>query len=83
MFKRGNIVEIIRGYEGSVNDPDVGKICVVYETKQVGNDIRYGIVDCATGLGSAWWREDRLEFVAEGGEDEISKALKKRKETLG
>jgi len=83
MFKRGNIVEIIRGYEGSINDPDVGKICVVYESKQVGNDIRYGILECSTGLGSAWWYEDRLEFVAEGGEEEIRKVLETRKRKVG
>lgn len=79
MFKRGDIVKIVRGYWGSINDPEVGKIGIVTDSLNDFGNIRYELVEYETGHSSAWWYEDRLEFVSEGSEDDIHKCLEKRK----
>lgn len=65
MFKKGDIVKIVRGYYGSINDPDVGKICMVSDiwVDDDGNT-RYKLIENKdTGVISYWWRENRLELM--------------------
>lgn len=71
MFKRGDIVKIVRGYWGSINDPDVGKIAVIdEEIMDSDGNIRYMIMERDTGHRTCWWYVDRLELVEEGGESD-------------
>ena len=78
MFKRGNIVKFKCGYWGDLNSYETGRLGVIkysYGEKYGGGecDNKYHVLDKETGCGSAWWNEDYLEFVSEGGEDEVEK----------
>ena len=93
MLKRGNIVRFKCGFWGDENDPETNKLGVIeysygekYGNGEIGGG--YHVLDKETGCGSAWWHEDKLEFVSEGGEDEITKCkeiaetIKERNENI-
>lgn len=93
MLKRGNIVKFKCGFWGDENASETNKLGVIeysygerYGNGEIGGG--YHVLDKETGCGSAWWDEDKLEFVSEGGEDEITKckeiynSIKKRNEDM-
>lgn len=93
MFGRGNIVRFKCGFWGDENSPETNKLGVIKYSygERYGNGEVYGgycVLDKETGCSSSWWDEDKLEFVSEGGEDEIakckeiSKAINERNENL-
>ena len=93
MFKRGNVVKFKCGYWGDINASESGKLGVIEYSygERYGNGECYGgysVLDKETGSSSAWWKEEYLEFVSEGGEDEIKKCkeieqiIKEKNETL-
>lgn len=78
MLKRGNIVKFKCGFHGDKNDPVTGKLGIIQFSygERYGNGKIYGgysVLYKETGISSAWWDEDKLEFVSEGSEDEITK----------
>lgn len=84
MFKRGNIVRFKCGYWGNSNSYETDRLGVIEYSygEKYGNGECYGgysVLDKETGDSSAWWDEDYLEFVSEGGEDEIKKCKEKAK----
>lgn len=76
-FKRGNIVKIKEAFH-PWDDSDVGKLAVIEYSygEKYGNGECYGgyfIIKQDDGSSSAWWDEHKLEFVSDGGEEEIKK----------
>lgn len=75
MFKNGNIVRKTNTYwYGRLNESkeDIGKLYVIEYNygEKYGNGIAgggYSILDMETGCSSAWWHDDQLEFIEEGG----------------
>ena len=93
MFKIGNIVRFKCGFWGDINSHETNRLGVIEYSygERYGNGDVYGgysVLDKETGSSSSWWDEDYLEFVAEGGKDEIAKckeiaaSIKKRNEDL-
>ena len=78
MLKRGNIVRFKCGFWGDKDSYETNRLGVIEYSygERYGNGEVYGgycVLDKETGSGSSWWYEDYLEFVSEGGEDEIKK----------
>lgn len=78
MLKKGNIVKFKCGFWGDPVSYETGRLGVIEYSygERYGNGEVYGgycVLDKETGGGSSWWNEDYLEFVSEGGEDEIKK----------
>ena len=69
MFKRGNVVKFRCGFRGEKNDPCVGKLGVIDR----GDDDEFMVYYMETGGLSGWWYGEYLEFVSEGGEEEVRK----------
>lgn len=93
MLKKGNIVRFKCGFWGDPNAYETNRLGVIEYSygERYGNGEVYGgycVLDKETGSGSSWWDEDYLEFVSEGGEDEIKKCkeiaqtIKERNEDL-
>ena len=81
MFKRGNIVKFKCGFWGNLDSYETDRLGVIEYSygEKYGNGECYGgysVLDKETGGSSSWWDEDKLEFVSEGGEDEIEKCEK-------
>ena len=68
MFKKGNIVRFKCGFWGDIKSPETGKLGVIEEISG-----GYKVLDKETGASSAWWKNEYLEFVADGSEEEIKK----------
>lgn len=78
MLRKGNIVRFKCGFWGEPNSYKTDKLGVIEYSygERYGNGDVYGgysVLDKETGNSSCWWNEDYLEFVSEGGEDEIKK----------
>lgn len=93
MFKKGNIVRFKCGFWGDTNAPETGKLGVIeysYGEKYGNGEVNggYSVLDKETGAPSSWWDEDKLEFVSDGGYEEIKKCheiakqIKSRNENL-
>ena len=93
MLRKGNIVRFKCGFWGEEDSYDTGRLGVIEYSygERYGNGEVYGgycVLDKETGSGSSWWNEDYLEFVSDGGEDEIKKCkeiaerIRKRNEDL-
>ena len=93
MFNRGNIVRFKCGFWGDTDSYETSRLGVIEYSygEKYGNGECYGgysVLDKETGGSSSWWDEDKLEFVSEGGEDEIKKCkdvaeiIRKRNEDL-
>lgn len=93
MFKRGNIVRFKCGFWGEPDSMEIGKLGVIeysYGERYGNSNIHggYSVLDRETGGSSAWWHEEYLEFISEGGEDEIKRCkeiastIKERNENL-
>ena len=93
MLKRGNIVRFKCGFWGDIDSYETGRLGVVEYSygERYGNGEIYGgycVMDRESGGASSWWDEDKLEFVSDGGEDEIAqckaiaKSIKERNEHL-
>lgn len=93
MLKRGNIVKFKCGFWGDSDSYETGRLGVIEYSygEEYGNGECYGgycVLDKKTGSSSSWWDEDYLEFISEGGEDEIRKCkeiartIKERDEDL-
>lgn len=84
-FNRGNIVKFTDTFwGGDLDEPkdDIGKLGVIEYSygERYGNgenDGEYSVIDLETGGSSAWWSENKLEFVSEGGEDVITECRNK------
>lgn len=84
MLKRGNIVKFKCDLQGNVNAYETNRLGVIeysYGEKYGDGNINgdYRVLDMETGNSSAWWYEDYLEFISEGGEYEIKKCKEKEK----
>lgn len=84
MLKRGSIVKFKCGFWGDVNAYETNRLGVIEYSygEEYGDGTIYGgysVLDMETGNSSAWWCEDYLEFISEGGEDEIKKCEEKAK----
>ena len=78
MFKKGNIVRFKCGFWGDIKSPGTGKLGVIeysYGERYGNGEISggYKVLDKETGASSAWWKNEYLEFVADGSEEEIKK----------
>lgn len=78
MLKKGNIIKFKCGFWGDSDSYETGRLGVIEYSygEKYGNGECYGgycVLDKETGGSSSWWDEDYLEFVSEGGEDEIKK----------
>jgi len=78
MLRKGNIVKFKCGFWGDPNSYETGRLGVIEYSygERYGNGETYGgycVLDKETGGSSSWWNESYLEFVSEGGEDEIKK----------
>lgn len=78
MFKRGNIIRFKCGFWGDTDSYETDRLGVIEYSygERYGNGECYGgysVLDKETGSSSSWWGEDKLEFVSEGGENEIKK----------
>lgn len=93
MLRKGNIVRFKCGFWGEPDSYETDRLGVIEYSygERYGNSDVYGgycVLDKETGSGSSWWDEDYLEFVSEGGEDEIKKCkeiaqtIKERNEDL-
>ena len=93
MFNRGNVVRFKCGFWGDIDSYETDRLGVIEYSygERYGNGECYGgysVLDKETGGSSSWWDEDKLEFVSEGGEDEIkkckevAKSIKEKKEDL-
>ena len=93
MLRRGNIVRFKCGFWGDQDSYETGRLGVIEYSygERYGSGKVYGgysVLDKETGGSSCWWDEDYLEFVSEGGEDEIEKCeeiaqtIKERNESL-
>lgn len=77
MLQKGNIVKFKCGFWGDVNAPETNRLGVIeYSYGERYGDGKvsggYSVLDKETGSSSAWWDEDKLEFVNEGSENEIT-----------
>lgn len=93
MLNKGNIVRFKCGFWGDPDSYATGRLGVIEYSygERYGNGEIYGgycVLDKETGGSSSWWNEEYLEFVSEGGEDEIKKCketaqtIKERNEDL-
>lgn len=93
MFNRGNIVRFKCGFWGDKDSYETDRLGVIEYSygEKYGNGECYGgysVLDKETGGSSSWWDENYLEFISEGGEDEIKKCkeiaqtIKERNEDL-
>jgi hypothetical protein len=78
MLKRGSIVKFKCGFWGDVNAYETNRLGVIeysYGERYGDGNINggYSVLNMETGSSSCWWDEDYLEFISEGGEDEIKK----------
>lgn len=84
MLKKGSIVKFKCGFRGNVNAYETNRLGVIeysYGEKYGDGNINggYRVLDMETGGSSVWWDEAYLEFISEGGEDEIKKCQEKAK----
>ena len=87
MLKRCDIVRFKCGFWGDANDFRTGRLGIIeysygekYGNGEPGGG--YCVADKETGDTSCWWDADKLEFVSEGGEEELLKVLTIRNERL-
>lgn len=91
-FKRGNLVEVVRGHyiwksDGTWIDiapEEVGRKAIIehsYAEKYSGKDVdSYSIVFLDTGTSLAWKKTNELKLIDKGGEHLFKEAEKNRKE---
>lgn len=91
-FKRGNIVEILKGHviwtsdggKKEIDKEQIGKKAVIdgsYADLYGGSNTKdYSIILLDTGSSLAWKNEEELEYIEEGGEYLFKECEDKRKE---
>lgn len=86
MFKRGNVVKLKYGFRGEPLEENSNNIRVIeysYAEKYGGKITDdYCLIDPETGCSSAWWDEDKLEFVEEGGIEKIEECYKNKEKYI-
>ena len=84
-YKPGNIVRKNSSYWGGTlgeSQDEVGELCVVQYSygERYGNGECYGgysIINMETGGSSAWWDENKLDFISDGSTDLIQQLKEK------